>query len=304
MADKMKRRLNTALCLALAAPLCLVPGSPSHGAGLSDFLGGTHKENKPESASGPASKDAGQTQIRGLHAIAGTPDLDEEIQIGEGVAGTVLGATKLWNNPKAQKYINLIGCGVAQNSERKELPWVFAIIDTLSVNAFATPGGMVLVTRGLYQMMETEDELAAVLAHEIAHVNRQHYYTVIKRQKAALFASNTTQKEAERDSAIAKKLIGVGAELLAHGLDKDAEFEADRDAMVLAARAGYDSSSILTTLEKLRAKSANDDSMQLLFMTHPAPSERIQKLKAISSREIEAAAVKSPAAQRINQDGS
>lgn len=302
----MNHRLNIArkLFVAIATPVCLMLSAPGHGAGLKDFLSnrsGAQKENKPEAGSSAASAGSGQSQIRGLPTIAGaTPDTDEEIQIGEGIAGIVLGTTKIWNNPKAQKYINLIGRNIAQNSERKEFPWAFAIIDTHSINSFAVPGGIVLVTRSLYQMMETEDELAAILAHDIAHINRHHYDKVIKQQKVAL-SSNTA---AGKDSVIAKKLVAIGAELLSHGLDKDAEFEADRDAMVLAARAGYDASSILTVLEKLRAKPASDDSMQLLSKTHPAPAERIQKLKAISSQEIKAAAIMSPAAQRINQDGN
>jgi beta-barrel assembly-enhancing protease len=238
-----------------------------------------------------------------VSAMSGTQSAEEEIIIGEGVAGTVLGAAKVWNNLKAQSYINLIGGYIAQQSERKDLPWAFAIIDTSSINAFAAPGGIVLVTRGLYEMLQSEDELASVLAHEIAHVNRQHHYNVIKQQKVVEFGANLAQKDVSRNSAINRRLANVGADLIARGLDKDAEFEADRDAIVLAARSGYDSSAILATLERLHAMSKSDSAVQLLFTTHPAPADRIQKLSEISNADIEVAAVTSPAADRIRRDG-
>lgn len=228
---------------------------------------------------------------------------NEEIAVGEGVAATVLGAAKPWANPEAQKYVNLIGRRIADHGERKELPWTFAIIDTSSINAFAAPGGIVLVTRGLYEILGSEDELAAILAHEIGHVQRQHHYKVIKQQKLVQFGASFVQKETGKDNAIAQKLVGMGTELIARGLDKDAEFEADRDAMVLAARAGYDSSSILAVLEKLHGKLASDNSVQLLFKTHPAPAERIQRLSAAVTPELELAAVTSPAANRISTPG-
>ena len=238
-----------------------------------------------------------------VSSLAGSQSAEEEIIIGEGVAGTVLGAAKVWKNPKAQGYINRVGSYIAQQSERKELPWAFVIIDTPSINAFAAPGGIVLVTRGLYEILDTEDELASVLAHEIAHVNRQHHYNVIKQQKLVEFGANVAQSSVSRNSDISRRLANVGADVIARGLDKDAEFEADRDAIVLAARAGYDSASILATLERLHARSKNDDALQLLFTTHPAPADRIQKLAEINNADLEAAAVRSAAAGRIRSDG-
>lgn len=238
-----------------------------------------------------------------VSTLTGSQGTDEEIVIGEGVAGTVLGAAKVWNAPKAQGYVNRVGSYIAQQSERRELPWAFVIIDTPSINAFAAPGGIVLLTRGLYEMLDTEDELASVLAHEIAHVNRQHHYNVIKQQKLVELGATVAQGSVSRNTELSRRLAGLGADVIARGLDKDAEFEADRDAIVLAARAGYDSSSILATLERLHARSQGDDALALLFTTHPAPADRIQKLSEINDAAIEAAATRSPAADRIRTDG-
>ena len=95
----------------------------------------------------------------------------------------------------------------------------------------------------------------------------------------------------------------MGAELLARGLDKEAEFEADRDAVVLAARAGYDASAILATLERLQRRAPNDRALQLLFATHPAPLMRIHRLTAMDSPALAAAAVPSAAAGRLRTEG-
>lgn len=272
-----------------------VPSSPSTSAPTKGTTPAPGSAGSPFGAAGAV-----------IGIIGGTQDTEEEIKIGEGVAGTVLGASKITNNEKIQKYVNLIGRYIAEQSERKELRWSFAVIETSSINAFAAPGGIIMVTKGLYDLLETEDELAAVLAHEIAHVNRQHHYSVIKKQKLIEFGSNAVQSSVGSDAggAMASRLVGMGAELMARGLDKDAEFEADRDGMVLAARAGYDPSALLIVLDKLQKKfSSSEGSNELFFATHPSPLQRIQKLFDVSNSAIEAAAIQSPVASRIQKDG-
>lgn len=280
-----------------------IPGNLLKGLGGLD-----KKDNKQQTA--PAA-DAGKDN-NPMAAIGGMIKLaasnqgdDEEIKVGEGVASSVLGAAKPSQNAKLNNYLNLVGKTIALKSDRKTLPWSFALIETSSINAFAAPGGTILITTGLYELLDSEDELAAVLAHEIAHVNKQHHYKIIKQQKMVELGSNMFQKELskDKDNALAKKLVGMGAELIARGLDKDSEFEADRDGMVLAARAGYDSSAMLSVLSKLQRKGSADGSLQLLFKTHPSPSDRMSKLTSVLSPELEAAAVVSAASNRIATAG-
>jgi predicted Zn-dependent protease len=289
-----------AVCLGLAA-------APVHAQSLGNVLGGildaARAGAKAPPAAAPAAGSGGSLVDGVLKAVGSSPGAEEEIEIGEGISATVLGVAPPWNSAKAQRYVNLVGRHIARRSERPELPWTFAIVDAAAINAFAAPGGIVLVTRGLYAMLETEDELAAVLAHEIAHVNRQHHYKLIQQQAMVQLGADLAQMRTGRSKALTDRVVGLGAELFARGLDKDAEFEADRDAAVLAARAGYDASAILATLEKLAAKLASDASVQLLFATHPSAVDRIRRLSEVSNPEIEAAAVLSPAAQRIDQDG-
>ncbi len=172
--------------------------------------------------------------------LAGGQSADDEARSGETIAATVFGAAPAWRNPAAQSYVNLVGRNLARQVERKDVNWRFAILDTPSINAMAFPGGIVVVTRGLYARLGSEDELAAVLAHEIAHVNRRHQWKVIQQQKlVALAGDAVTRGDPGRT---AKLVADLGTKLIARGLDKASEFEADRDGVVIAARAGYDSS--------------------------------------------------------------
>jgi len=221
----------------------------------------------------------------------------EELAAGKIVTSQLLGTAKLVPNPPLQNYVNKIGRHIANQTERKDLPWSFGVIDSTAINAFAAPGGYILLTSALIQILETEDELAAVLAHEIAHVIRKHHYRVIRKQQMLEFGMNAVEIEGAEN---ANKLSAMVAQILARGLDKSAEYEADRDGMVYAARAGYDSSAMLRIMEKLSTAAPKDDATQLLLSTHPSPLSRQSALSTAVNAEIEKAGVKSSASARIS----
>jgi len=201
---------------------------------------------------------------------------EDEIAVGREVAGRTLGAAPLVADPELQAYVNQVGRWVAAQTERPDLPWHFGVIDTATINAFAAPGGYVLVTRGLYEILDDEAQLAAVLGHEIGHVAMRHHISVMQ-QSAAVSAGAKIAQSGDR-SYLVNNLIGTGAEVLARGLDKDAEFEADRIGVVLAARAGYNPYALVEVLHKLAARGQDDQALALLFKTHPAPGERLTHL--------------------------
>jgi len=210
-----------------------------------------------------------------ITAVAGVSE-PEELKIGREVAGRMLGAAPLVNDAALQSYVNRVGRWVATQSERPDLPWRFAVIDTASINAFAAPGGYVLLTRGLYEILDNEAQLAGVLAHEIAHIVRRHHVTVM--QKSAALSAGAQLAQRDNRSALLNNMIGSGAEIFARGLDKGAEHEADAMGVVLAARAGYNPFGLVDVLHKLAARGASDGSLALLFKTHPAPGERLEQL--------------------------
>jgi predicted Zn-dependent protease len=270
--------------LAIAAAVSLLAGAAS-------------AQNSPF-PSLPQASGLGQI-LQQAKDLTGGQSADEETQAGDLMAAPVFGAAPAWRNAGVQSYVNLVGRNLARQVERRDVEWRFAVLDTPSVNAMAFPGGIVVLTRGLYERLESEDELAAVLAHEIAHVNRRHQWKVIQQQKlVALGEGALVRGDSARN---AKVVADLGARLIARGLDKGAEFEADRDGMVIAARAGYDSSALIVVMERLEALTPGQADTAMLFSTHPSPEARIAAMTAAASPELEAAAEPSPAANRIRR---
>jgi predicted Zn-dependent protease len=207
-----------------------------------------------------------------------SPSKEEEIALGREITGSLLGAAPLVKDAALQQYVNKVGRWVANQSERSDLPWKFGVIDSADLNAFAAPGGYVLITKGLYQKLQNEAQLASVLGHEIAHVVKKHQLKVLQKQQVVSAGSDWLKDKLSKKNKLADKAIGTGAEISARGLDKEAEFEADRMGMVLAARAGYDAFSLGEVLQMMAQTSQSDSSVALLFKTHPHPDERLAKL--------------------------
>jgi predicted Zn-dependent protease len=204
----------------------------------------------------------------------------EEIQMGRQLAGNLLGAAPLAKDERLQRYVNRVGRWVAAQGERPDLPWTFGVLESDDLNAFALPGGYVFVTKGLFNALASEAELAGVLGHEIAHVNQKHHLKVLKQSQAIEIVGGLLGSQvAERDTFGARQaLLGKGAEALARGLDKNAEFEADHAGIVLATRAGYAPYGLPEVLRRMASRNPRDASLALLFKTHPLPQERLEKL--------------------------
>lgn len=207
-----------------------------------------------------------------------SPSKEEEIALGREITGSLLGAAPLVKDAALQQYVNKVGRWVASQSERSDLPWKFGVIESNDLNAFAAPGGYVLITKGLYQKLQNEAQLASVLGHEIAHVVKKHHLKVLQKQQVVSAGSDFLKEKLSKKNKLADKAIGTGAEISARGLDKDAEFEADRMGLVLATRAGYDAFSLAEVLQTIGQTSQSDGSVALLFKTHPHPDERLAKL--------------------------
>ena len=250
---------------------------------LEDQIKGAAEPSSPAPKAPASAQGAPTEQMPTIPPIGNVPEADE-IKIGRQIAGNLLGAAPLVNNPALQGYVNRVGRWVASASERPDLKWTFGVIESNDVNAFAAPGGYVFLTRGLYRLLRDESELAGVLGHEIAHVVRKHHLKLLQKSQA-IDVGSTLLKKQIGDQKIAKTLIGSGAEILARGLDKDAEFEADRMGVVLAARAGYEPFGLPAVLQEISAASADSSSVALLFKTHPHPDERVARLgEAMGSR--------------------
>lgn len=287
--------------LALCAGALLLAGCAgmpdmkgmSGGSAIAGLIPGASKFSGAAESVVSASKDFSESQ-------KDMPE-SEEIALGENVMAGVLGAASLYDNERIQRYVNEVGRWVASHSERPNLPWRFAVLNSKLPNAGAAPGGQIYITTGLLFRMRNEAELAGALAHEIAHVVQRHHVKAFQKLKSS--AGWATLGAAAGSMAIDSKVkSGVGAELgktvMKYGiaqirtlillsLDRGEEEQADRMGMVLAARAGYDPFGLANVLQLLQDLQKDEGGASLLYSTHPTPANRIDALDASMSREME-----------------
>jgi len=260
---------------AVLASLLLLCGDPAAAFDLGQELKKALEPSTqtPTEAGPPQSDSRGGLDVGGLLGFS----REEEVAIGCQAAGNLLGAAPLVKDAKLQKYVNNVGRWVASQSERSDLDWHFGVIDSNDVNAFAAPGGYIFVTKGLYRLLHNESELAGVLAHEVGHVLEKHHLKILQQSRLLDMGGKLLAKTAGENQVI-KNLIGNGAEIFARSLDKNAEYEADRIAVILAARAGYDPFGLPTVLQDIGHAAQDGSSVRLLFKTHPHPDDRLAHL--------------------------
>ena len=287
----MNRHILKKTAIALACAACLISTGQAFdlkGAlkdAVKDQIGASDKkDNASAPASGTADTASAQDKLANINWK--NPSLEDEIAVGRNVTGTILGAAALVNDAGLQAYVNKVGRWVASQSERADISWHFGVIDSSDINAFAAPAGYVLITRGLYQRLTSEAQLAGVLGHEIAHVVQKHHLKVMQKQ-ALLDAGTSFLKEKISKNKLTQRAVSTGAEISARNLDKSAEYEADSMGTVLAARAGYEVYGLAEVLQALALVNNNDSSMALLFQTHPHPDERLAQLSLISGNQLD-----------------
>lgn len=244
-------------------------------------------------------------------AFGRTKDMKEvddkgELEIGQGVAANLLGAAPLVQDENLQRYVNRLGLWLAAQTERADLEWHFGVLDTASVNAFAAPGGYVFVTRGLLLRLNSEAELAGVLAHEISHVLKRHHLVAVQKNAKTGLAADLLSIAADNTaggqySEMKKKAISVSTELYARGLDKEDEFQADRMGVVIAARAGYDPYGLPAVLQMLDGLNPQDSDLALMFKTHPSARQRLELLDGAMNTGFDHYAGQPAVADRFQQ---
>ncbi|MEE8364332.1 MAG: M48 family metalloprotease [Gammaproteobacteria bacterium] len=216
-----------------------------------------------------------------IRKIRGKVSTEEEIQMGGNLISGLLGAAPLVDDPELQRYINDVGFWVASQSARKDLPWRFGVIDSDGINAFAAPGGYILITLGLLDLLENEAQLAGVLAHEISHVVMKHHLKALQKTMKRDFWANLGARlvvDDEEDRKRLEKLVNLGVQLYATGLDRSLEYDADVKGVVLAARSGYDPYALLDVLTTLDSINPEADALTVMLKTHPPIADRLIEL--------------------------
>lgn len=189
---------------------------------------------------------------------------DEKYYTGRTVAADLLGGgLSLSEDPKLQKYLSQVGQTVALASGKAELPhgWHFILFAGKDPDAFSAPGGIILVSEGLVKSCNDEDELAGVLAHEVAHIAIDHPMQAISaaNKKAALVSlAQVAYDAANKDKAGASALSGQFASVVkdvakgvSQGYDRGKEKEADLEAVRILVDLGYDPRGLKRVLLRL-----------------------------------------------------
>jgi predicted Zn-dependent protease len=204
---------------------------------------------------------------------------EEEQSIGLDVSQKVRQRFGVVQDPAVHKYVSLVGMTLAKASDRPDLPWTFIVLDTDGVNAFASPGGYVHITRGALGLIQNEAELAGVLGHEIGHVVRKHTINAIRKNNAVSLGASAAS---DRNALLASVGNVVYSNVLENAYDRGDELDADRLGVDLPAKVGYDASGLGTFLTRLDDRNKDQAEKNGLFASHPDTKERIDKAAALA----------------------
>ena len=211
----------------------------------------------------------------------------EERQLGEKISANLVADFGVYQNKDVAKYVTLVGTILAKESGHPNLNWTFIVLDTDGVNAFAAPGGIIHVTRGLLGLVKNEAELAGVLGHEITHADAKHTVRAIQQSKAISLGTEAAGSAGVRDQMIVR-FAEKGYHLIVDGeFSREDENEADEKGVRLANKLQYDPHGLVGVLKKLDARNAGREDRNGLFASHPATRDRIAKLeKQIATEKL------------------
>jgi predicted Zn-dependent protease len=203
----------------------------------------------------------------------------EERLLGDQVSLKLREHFGVYQNEPVTKYVSLVGAALAQASTRPSLDWQFIVLDTDAVNAYAAPGGIVHITRGLLGLMKSESELAGVLGHEITHVTVKHTVRAIQKSKGISLASSEVGGAGDLRQKFIAKMSGLAFNKLFEGeFSREDENEADRVGIQVANKIGYAPAGMVEVLRKIDSRNGGREDRNGLFASHPATKDRIDKL--------------------------
>jgi predicted Zn-dependent protease len=234
------------------------------------------------------------SRLPGLSAAAEEDEFSplDEYTIGRAVGATVLGRFGVYSeNPALTEYLNKICEAIVVNSPNPVLfnGYHVLILNSTLINAFATSGGHIFITRGLIAYANSEDILAAVIAHEIAHIQLKHSVTAMQDTRLVQDLRNLGNESARRAAQIQgtdprriafeeslKKAVDI---MLDAGYSHEQEYQADAFAITLLTRAGYQPSSLVDMLQILQDRRGSNAGG--VYSTHPSPQSRIENANQI-----------------------
>lgn len=200
----------------------------------------------------------------------------QEVELGRRAAAQLERDVGRVPDPRLEARVRRLGVPLARVSGRPSLPWTFRVLASRDVNAVSLPGGFVYVTQGLVDFVADDAELAFVLAHEIAHVHARHHVQLLERDYFLALLVDLLMGR-DRNAAAAGHLV---RNLLTRGFSREFEYEADRLAVRLMQRAGWDPRAAVRFLERLRARQTRDpEGVEVLLRTHPGVGDRVRRVR-------------------------
>lgn len=207
----------------------------------------------------------------------------QEAQIGQQYSQQINQQLPLIRDSYTNQYINQLGRQIAAQADPRGIPYTFYVVNSDVVNAFSIPGGYVYVNRGLIERSDNVAQLAGVLSHEIGHVVERHSITQMQRAQNANTVLSVLYGVLLRrnPSGVEQAGIQVGGGAVFAGYSRDAERQADHDAVIFLVKTGYNPNQLPVFFEKLMSLEHSQPSkLESWFATHPGTQERVANVRA------------------------
>lgn len=218
---------------------------------------------------------------------------EQEFAIGQGADAEIRRQEGVYLElPALRSYVDRVGNELAAHGERPGMVFHFEVLDSQEINAFALPGGFVYVTRGILERLSSEDELAVVVGHEIAHVTARHGAARISKLYALQYGSLLGAIISPRTMVNYGDLIDLALNVALSAYSREQESEADLLGLRYAASLGYRPREAITVMKLLQWMERKEPgALEKWFLSHPPASQRIADIEAaIASPAIVAAA--------------
>ncbi len=193
---------------------------------------------------------------------------EQEVALGKQTNEQVLSQYQLYNNVPIQEYVSSLGQELVSSSDSRDIPFVFQVVASDEVNAFATPGGFVYATTGLLKTAENRAQLASVMGHEIAHINERHGIKGLKQAVAAKGIASTVGVDSD---VLAQMAYQLTVDL---PRSRSFEYEADSSGLKILQQAGYPAQAFAEFLTKLQGGGGTPEFLR----THPTSQNRIDAI--------------------------